>query len=224
MPSASLRSLASWCHPERRRAKRVAERDLLFHLCLPPVSAEQTLYFFSSTFLFISRGAQAPFPIRKRLSSSPVKRLPPHRLIRDIYPAIGFGYGNISTMRPGKVWRTRHKFGGGLPLLPQPFHLSLPRPVGRHYRAVFAPAAAAADRASGTHLVCSLRNRHHRSDSWSANPRLDGSGEGPAIGDCSAGRRTQTQKIRRRLRKITSLAARLETSFSRCLSRTPRHA
>ncbi len=37
-----------------------------------PASAEQTLYFFRLAFLFISRGAQAPFPIRKRLSSSPV--------------------------------------------------------------------------------------------------------------------------------------------------------
>src|SRR5713101_8943547 len=105
------------------------------------------------------------------------------------------------------MWRTRHKFCGGLPLLPQPFHLSLPRPVGRHYRAVFAPAAAAADRASGTHLVCSVRNRHHNGDSWNANPRLDDSGKGTAIRDSSAGRRTQTQKIRRRLRKITSTLA-----------------
>src|SRR5712691_4942072 len=112
------------------------------------------------------------------------------------------------------MWRTRHKFCGGLPLLPQPFHLSLPRPVGRHYRAVFAPAAAAADRASGTHLVCSLRNRQHNRDSGSANPILDGSGKRSAIGNSSARRRTQTTKIRRRLRKITSLVARFETSFS----------
>src|SRR5712692_4490817 len=118
---------------------------------------------------------------------------------------LAFGYGKKSTMCHGKVWRTRHKFGGGLPLLPQPFHLSLPRPVGRHYRAVFAPAAASADRASGPHLVCSLRNRQHNGDSGSANPRLDGSGKGSAIGDSSPRRRTQTQKIRRRLRKITSL-------------------
>src|SRR6266852_4421224 len=38
-----------------------------------PASTEQTLYFLRPAFLFISRGAQAPFPIRKRLSSSPVK-------------------------------------------------------------------------------------------------------------------------------------------------------
>src|SRR5229473_624299 len=102
------------------------------------------------------------------------------------------------------MWRTRHKFCGGLPLLPQPFHLSLPCPVGRHCRAVFAPAAAAADRASGTHLVCSLRNRQHNGYSWSANPTLDASGKGTAIRDSSARRRTQTKKIRRRFRKITS--------------------
>src|SRR5712692_5371476 len=105
------------------------------------------------------------------------------------------------------MWRTRHKFRGGLPLLPQPFHLSLPCQVGRHCRTVFAPAAAAADRASGTYLVCSLRNRQHRGDSWSANPRLDGSGKGTAIRDSSPRRRTQTQKIRRRLREITSTLA-----------------
>ncbi len=107
-------------------------------------------------------------------------------------------------MRHGKVWRTRHKFGGGLPLLPDTFHLSFPGPVGRHCRAVFAPAALSADRASRTHLVCCLRNRHHRGDSWSADRRLDGSRKGSAIRDSSAGRRTQTQKIRRRFRKITS--------------------
>src|SRR5712691_720862 len=111
------------------------------------------------------------------------------------------------------MWRTRHKFGGGVPLLPQPFHLSLSRPVGRHCRAVFAPAAASADRASGTHLVCSLRNRQHNSDSWIPNPRLDGSGKGSAIRDSSAGRRTQTTKIRRRLREITSLVAPYRVSF-----------
>src|SRR5260370_41067909 len=117
---------------------------------------------------------------------------------------MGFRYENISIMRHSKGGRTRHKFRGGLPLLPPPFHLSLPRPVGRHCRAVFAPAAAAADRASGTHLVCSLRNRYHNGDPWSANPRLDASGKGTAIRDSSAGRRTQTQKIRRRLRKIAA--------------------
>src|SRR5260370_13105347 len=109
---------------------------------------------------------------------------------------------------------TRHKLRGGVPLLPPPFHLSLPCPVGRHCRAVFAPAAAPADRASGTHLVCSLRNSHDNGDSWSANPRLDDSGKGTAIRDSSPRRRTQTQKIRRRFRKITSLVARFETSFS----------
>src|SRR5260370_6099776 len=109
---------------------------------------------------------------------------------------------------------TRHKLRGGVPLLPPPFHLSLPCPVGRHCRAVFAPAAAPADRASGTHLVCSLRNSHDNGDSWSANPRLDDSGKGSAIRDSSPRRRTQTKKIRRRLRKITSLVARFETSFS----------
>src|SRR5438309_640383 len=60
------------------------------------------------------------------------------------------------------MWRTRHKFCGGLPLLPQPFHLSLLCPVGRHCRAVFAPAAAQVTHGAGGTRRIPMAKIHRR--------------------------------------------------------------